>query len=168
MTMKRNKILVLVLAILFASAMATFAANIPNTEKPTEGPAIWSVPVFNNSGYTLDYGDCVVWNFASSTGSDDNYVTYGTQATAGTYLTAGIIISDSIADQGEGLMAIRGVVTADTGGETYAAGEAVTCGGTGGVYKNNNNVFTTATATILGITTAANSGSTVKVYVNPR
>lgn|SRR3990167_4378570 len=106
-----RKLLSLVLALLLMSGVA-FAASIPQSEDPVAGPAVWTVPVYNNSGAILDIGDVVVWDIGSSTGDDDNYVT--TTTTADTALVAGVVYPSDIAIGGTGTIAVKGVVQVDS------------------------------------------------------
>lgn len=100
-------------ALLFATggAQLACAVAIPEVEDPRDGPAVWLVPVYNNSGGTLDVGDVVIWDTEQSTGDNDNYVT--TTTTAGTSIVAGVIYGSDIVAGESGKMAVHGVVSVD-------------------------------------------------------
>ncbi len=136
------------------------AASIPGVEDPKDGPGVWLVPVFNNSGATLDEGDVVVWDISSSTGDNDNYVTRTT--TADTFLVAGVITNSSVVDQSTGTIAIRGVVTVDTT-TSVGIGSLMCSSGTAGSATQCSSTVSDADA--FGFATAASAAGTATVYV---
>jgi hypothetical protein len=148
-----NKFFGIFLAVLLVCGVA-FAASIPGTEDATDGPAVWTIPVYNNSSGTLDVGDVVVWDIANSTGDNDNYVT--TTTTADTHIVAGVVYPSDIADGAVGTIVIRGVVQVDVvqGNLQTAGGLACTgtTAGSAGSCADDNAAF--------GIVTQGSSGGT--------
>lgn len=86
----------------------------------TSGGAYISVPVYNNSGSSMDPGMVVVWDVDASTGDNDVYVT--TTTTADTGLVAGVIWPSTIAASSSGSMVIWGLAECNL--STSGAGEA--------------------------------------------
>lgn len=116
-----KKLYSLILAFLLLGSGLAFAVAIPEGEDAQNGPAVWLVPVYNNSGSSLSAGDVVIWDIDSSTGDDDNYVT--TTTTADTVLVAGVVYRNTIAAASNGTIAIRGVVPVNM--QTNGGGSAV-------------------------------------------
>ena len=150
----------LFLAALLFLARAVFAANIPDVEDPKDGPAVWLMPVYNNSGGTLDVGDVVVWDTDASTGDNDNYV--NTTTTADTYIVAGVIYPADITAGNSGTIAIRGVVQVDVvSAEQLGVVNGPACtSGTAGAARS-----CTTNAAMFGHVTQVNSGTSALVYV---
>lgn len=105
-----KKFIFALLAVLLIAGVA-FAVSIPQSEESKNGPYVWTVPVYNNSGSTLDVGDVVIWDIDASTGDNDNYVT--TTTTADTHIVAGVVYSADIAAGDTGTIVVRGVVATD-------------------------------------------------------
>lgn len=149
----------LVLATSLMIGSYAHAISIPVAEDAKGGPAPWLVPVYNNSGSSLAAGSVVVWQIASSTGADDNYVT--TTTTADTAIVAGVVYKNAIAAGDTGVIAVHGVVpvTVGFGGNTVGgllcsssvAGSARTC-------ANDDAGF--------GIVTTAASAGSGYVFIN--
>jgi hypothetical protein len=154
-----RKYLVCLLSLLLFAGVA-FGASIPSSVNPKEGPEIWLTEVYNNSGSALDAGDVVVWDIASSTGDNDNYVT--TTTTKDTALVAGVVYPAGISASASGSIAIRGVVDCDTltavdglGASSFLCTSATA--GDGKACTNTNNAY--------AITTAASSSGSATCYV---
>jgi len=113
-----KKLFLLSLAVLLIAGYV-WAADIPQSEDPKQGPAIWYLPVFNNTT-ALTKGDVVVWDISSSTGDNDNYVT--TTTTADTFAVAGVVWPSDIAAGGRGTVAIKGVVDVNVRAGTTKTG----------------------------------------------
>ena len=162
-----RKLIFALLAVLLIAGMA-YAVSIPQSEFPTEGPYIWTVPVYNNTTSTMDVGDCVIWDIGSSTGDDDNYVDLAIAGEEGTYLTAGVVVGNDIPSYGMGQIAVHGVVSVDTAstGQSVGAGDILFCGIGGNAGRGYNGTFTTGWQYVpLGQATAASSSGAVKVYL---
>ena len=123
----------LVLAILSISGIA-FGAGIPVGVDPANGPEIWTMEVFNDSGGSLTSGSIVVWDYTdtdmSAIGSRKMYVT--TTTTVDDIAVAGITVDPTIANQTVGTIAIRGPVAARVTG-TVTAGLGLSTSATAGV-----------------------------------
>lgn len=146
------------LLVIASGANLAHAIGIPSSEDPKDGPAVWTVPVYNNSGSTLDVGDVVVWDIGSSTGDDDNYVT--TTTTADTALVAGVVYRNDIAAGDTGTIVVHGVVDVDVLAGLQSAGGIACTSATAGSARNCTN-----DAHGFGIVTQGASGGTAKVYV---
>ena len=159
-----KKLLFISLAILLIAGVAG-AVSMPQSEYAEEGPFVWTVPVFNNSGGTMDVGDVAVWQFSSSTGDNDNYVT--TTTTADTLLVAGVIYPNDILNQDSGTMAIRGVVSIDVIANgtigTTNTGFLLCTSGTAGAAQRCSDPATDAEA--FGFATSTFDGSNVTGYI---
>ena len=107
-----RKFLFLLMAILLVGGLV-YAASIPQSEDAKNGPFPWLIQVYNNSGSTMDAGDVAIWDIASSTGDDDNYIT--TTTTVNTGPVAGVVYPSSIAAGDIGTIAIYGTVGVDVG-----------------------------------------------------
>lgn len=148
----------LLLAVLLMAGGLAHAISIPDGEDAKNGPAVWLVPVYNNSGSTMDVGDVAVWDISSSTGDVSNYVT--TTTTAGTSIVAGIVYRNDIAAGDTGTIAVHGVVAVDmaSGGNTVngpvcssaTAGSGMSC-------TDDDKAF--------GIVTTVTSSGSANVYV---
>ena len=130
-----KKYLFVILALLLMCGVANvYAAGIPVTVDPQNGPEVWTQEVFNDSGGALTSGSVVIWDYTDSDmyaiGSRKMYVT--TTTTADNVAVAGVVVDDSIADQTVGTIAIYGPVKAIStiGGST--TGSIL---GTGGTVK---------------------------------
>lgn len=110
-----KKLLSVVFALLLAVSMTGVALSHTITIDPSaaDGSGTQVVPVYNNSGGTLDIGDVVVWDIGSSTGDNDFYVT--TTTTANTGVVAGVVLNSTIAAASEGEIVIFGPATCDVG-----------------------------------------------------
>jgi len=118
----------MILAVLFVVSMigVASAVNIPKIEDPTNGPAIWLLPVYNNeTSTTIDAGDVAVWDIGNSTGDNDNYVIQSTAAD--TFLVAGIVYPVDIVAKSDGFLAIKGVVTVDVGAGNSVGTNSLLC-----------------------------------------
>lgn len=155
----KKKLLSLVALLLIAGVAS--AANIPRVEDAKDGPGVWTIPVYNNSGGTMDVGDVAIWDIYNSTGDNDNYVTRTN--VRDTHLVAGVVYPVDIADGDVGTIAIRGVVQVDVsdGGLEVVnglactgttAGAATSCAATSGGYS-------------FGIVTQAASSGSALIYV---
>lgn len=153
-----KKLFFVLLAILLVAGTA-YAISIPQSESATNGPAVVTIPVYNNSGSTMDAGDVAIWDIGSSTGDNDNYVT--TTTTAATYLVAGVVYPADIAAGDVGTLAIRGVVPVDYAGGDGAAG-GLLCTST--VAGNASSCSSTQAASF-GIVTTALSGGVVNAFL---
>lgn len=156
--------LFLVLLAIFALVGVANAINIPQSEDAKNGPAIWTVPVYNNTT-VLDVGDVVIWDIGNSTGDNDNYVT--TTTTAGTYIIAGVVFPSAIAAGDTGTIAVRGVVQVDyiaTGGLAAAGG--ILCTTTSAGNASNCTTDALMGSGGFGITTVVNSTTSVDAYIN--
>lgn len=133
-----RKIIALLVTLLLVSvgnAQAWFAADA----RTTEGAANVLIPVYNNSGGTLDAGDVVVADFDASTGDNDLYVT--TTTTADTGLVIGVVWPADIAATAVGSVVVYGFAECDV--DAGGIGEASTLctgttAGTGGVCGEEN------------------------------
>lgn len=156
-TMKK---LFLVLSLL-ALAGVSHAANIPGAVDPKGGPEVWTVPVYNNSGGTLDVGDVVIWDIVSSTGDNDNYVTTTTTADY-TGPVAGVVYPADIAAGDSGTIAIYGVVQVDAIAAHLTSDNALACTSTtAGSAKS-----CTTNPAAFGFVTTGNTGTSANVCVN--
>lgn len=152
-----RKLFLLALLVL-GVASVSYAISIPEAEDPANGPAIWVVPVYNNSGSTMDIGDVAVWDISSSTGDDDNYVT--TTTTADTAIVAGVVYGADIAAASYGLLAVHGVVPVDvTSGLNSAGGLACSSGTAGGAKSCDTQ------ANAFGIVTNIAASGTAEVFL---
>ena len=154
----------LFLSVLFAILLVGGYANlahaiaIPEAEQGNEGPAVWLVPVYNNSGGTLDVGDVVVWDIEQSTGDNDNYVT--TTTTADTVLVAGVVYGNDIAAASSGTIAVHGFVSVDmAGGGNTVDGPVCTSATAGSAQSCGNN------AAAFGFVTTVTSSGSANVFV---
>ena len=125
--MKKARLFLLAFLLLLSMTGLATAQLVYN---PATGMSYETIPVYNNSGGTLDAGDVVVWDIASSTGDNDAYVT--TTTTADTDLVAGVIWPSSIAAASSGTMAILGLVECDLGAQGVASGGPLCTSGTAG------------------------------------
>ena len=100
----------LILALLLISLTGVAQAS-PYAYDPTNGPSALVVPVYNNSGGTLDEGDVVVWDHDASSGDDDFYVT--TTTTAETGIVAGVVAGGGCATASTCNMVIWGIAQCD-------------------------------------------------------
>lgn len=117
-----KKLFLLLLAVLLIAGTA-WAISFPGSEDAEEGPYVWTVPVYNNSGASLSVGTLVVWQFTSSTGDDDNYVTTSTDTD--TFLVAGIVYPNAIAATDSGTIAVHGVVDVRVSDNGVAEGSLI-------------------------------------------
>lgn len=155
------KKLLFVLALLLI-AVPAFAISIPQSESGTTGPAIVTIPVYNNSGGTMDAGDVAVWDIGSSTGDNDNWVT--TTTTADTFLVAGVVYPADIAAGDVGTIAVRGVVQVDFGATgTGAAGSLLCSDSVAGAADNCTS--STGDKNAFGIVTTAVSSNSVNAML---
>lgn len=150
--------LLLILALLLLGATNSFAIAIPQGENPSEGPAIWIVPVYNNASTTVDVGDVVVWDISNSTGDNDNWIT--TTTTADTAIVAGVIWGADIASGGVGNMAVHGVVQVDVLSGLNVVNALACTSTTAGSAKTCD-----TTANAFGIVTTVTSSSSANVYL---
>jgi hypothetical protein len=155
----------ILLAILLSISITGLAlAHSGQSYDPQDYFAPMTIPVFNNSGGTLDAGDVVVWQIGSSTGDNDAYVT--TTTTASTSIVAGVVYPASITDQRSGSIAIYGVVDCDIlAGSTgnVANGGPLCTSGTAGdsiPCPDDQDGFAIAAAD-------SNGATTVKCFLNP-
>lgn len=150
----------LILAILLLGLASTsYAISIPEAEDPANGPAVWTVPVYNNSGGSLAVGSVVVWDIDSSTGDNDNWVT--TTTTVDTSIVAGVVYSSAIAAASYGLIAVHGVVPVTTLAGHLSAVKGLACSsGTAGSARS-----CTTNASAFGIVTTANTGTSTNVFL---
>ena len=106
-----KKYLFVIFAILISFGIAN-AAGIPVTVDPANGPEIWTVEVFNDSGATLQSGATVVWDLTdtdmSAIDARKMYVT--TTTSADSVAVAGVVVDPTILDQSQGTIAIWGPV----------------------------------------------------------
>lgn len=100
-------VLVALLVVSVGNAQAWFAADA----KTTDGAASVKIPVYNNSGATLDAGDVVIANFSASTGDNDLYVT--TSTTADTGIVVGVVWPADIASTDVGSVVVYGFAECD-------------------------------------------------------
>jgi len=149
------------LLVIASGANMAHAIGIPNVEDPKGGPAVWTVPVYNNSGSTLDVGDVVVWDIGSSTDDDDNYVT--TTTTADTALVAGVVYRNDIAAGDTGTIVVHGVVDVDVSSGANAVGGLLCSGTVAGSAKGCQ-----TDSANFAIITAVTSSSSVKAFVKSR
>ena len=152
----------LFLAALLLSGGLAHAISIPVGEDAKGGPAIWTIPVYNNSGSTMDAGDVAVWDIGSSTGDNDNYVT--TTTTADTTIVAGVIYPQDIAAGDTGTMAVHGTVLVDASGiGLNSVGGPVCSSATAGAARS---CVTNASA--FALVTAVSDGTNATVFINGR
>lgn len=146
------------LLVLAGGANFAHAISIPDGEDPKNGPAVWTVPVVNNSASTLSAGAIVVWDITNSTDKNDNYVT--TTTTADTSLVAGVIFGNSIAAGGTGTMAVHGVVPVTmAGGGNVVNGPICTSGLAGQARSCGDDDKR------VGVTTTVTSSGTAQVFL---
>lgn len=158
-----RKYLYVFLAILLVAGVA-HAISIPQSEDPKTGPAVWTVPVYNNSGGTLDVGDVVVWDIASSTGDDDNYVT--TTTTADTFLVAGVVYGNDILAASRGVIAVHGVVSVDLVTTSHVNAGTLLCSGTtAGAAQACSDLTSDNEAIGFSVTEAGTGASTGQVFL---
>lgn len=120
----------LAIALAFSFIGVTSAAGIPTAVQPQHAPEIWTQEVYNNDTTSLTSGQCVVWDMDKDT-TDASYA-YRTSwvkisEDADDLLTAGVVVSDSIAATSPGTICIYGPVytlVADVTG-TVTASQAV-------------------------------------------
>ena len=106
-----RKMILILVALLFVSvgnAQAWFAADA----KTTDGAANVVIPVYNNSGGTLDAGDVVIMDMDASTGDNDLYVT--TTTTADTGIVVGVVWPADISSTAVGSVVVYGFAECDT------------------------------------------------------
>lgn len=148
------------LLLVCGGAQLAHAVSIPEAEDASNGPAVWTVPVYNNSGGTLNVGDVVIWDSDNSTGDNDNYVT--TTTTGDTYIVAGVVYPSAISAASNGTIAVHGVVAVNmtTGGGDTVKGPVCTSTTAGKARSCSTN------AAMFGqVTTVTTSGS-ANVYVH--
>jgi hypothetical protein len=155
-----KKLFFVLLAILLIAGNA-FAISIPQSESGTTGPAVVTIPVYNNLGSTMDAGDVAIWDIGSSTGDNDNWVT--TTSTADTYLVACVVYPSDIAAGDVGTCAIRGVVPVDMSTTGVGAAGSVLCTSTTAGSAGNCAAATAIGA--FGIVTTAVSGGSVNAMI---
>lgn len=166
------KKLFVLLAILSFSGIA-FGASIPSVVSPADGPEVWTVEVYNDSGSALTSGSIVVWDYTdtdmSSIANRKMYVT--TTTTVDDVACAGIVVSPSIAAGDVGAIAIYGPVPCRVTG-TVTAGLGLATSATAGVvgpYSNTSN-DDAAVGMSVAATTSSNlggGGDIGIVFVNP-
>ena len=152
-----KKLLTFLLAIFLMVGVAS-AASIPQSERATEGPGIWYLPVYNSDTTDLAAGDVVVWEVSASTGDNDNWVQDTT--TADTTITAGVIWPSTIAVGDSGTMAIRGVVDCDINAGGVLTDSPLCTSTTAGEAKS-----CTTPGNRFGMSLAAGGSTTVKCYI---
>jgi len=150
--------LLFALLLVMGGVSQAFAINIPGTENPKDGPAIWMTPVYNNSGSTLSAGDVVVWDIGSSAGDNDNYVT--TTTTADTNLVAGVVYPAAISSGDTGYIATHGVVAVNIASGGNSVGGVVCSSSTAAKAHNCG-----TDANNFGIVTTAVSSGSANVYL---
>ena len=163
-----KRLFLLSLAVLLIAG-AAWAISIPQSEDAETGPAIWYVPVYNNSGSALSKNDVVVWDFGSSSGDNDNWVT--TNTTADTFIVAGVVWPSDIAASDRGTIAVRGVVkvTIDSDGpqpiNTAAAGSLLCAGSTAGAGQVCSNNGSDADAFAFTTSNYSTGEASINAYV---
>ena len=129
----------LVLALLLVSGVA-FAAGIPVSVDPQNGPEVWTQEVFNDSGSTLTSGLIVVWDYTDSDMTElanrKMYIT--TTTTVDDVAVAGITVDPTCPDQTVCTIAIYGPVKARVTG-TVTAGVVLSTSATAGTVGNYSN-----------------------------
>lgn len=158
--MKNLKLSLLSILLLLGMTGVSFAISIPEVDDAKNGPQVVLIGVYNNSGSTMDVGDVAIWQVASSTGDNDNYVT--TTTTSDTYLVAGVVYPADIAAGDIGTIAVRGPVQVDVIAGNLQTDAGLACSsGTAGAARS-----CTTDAANFGIVTQANTGTSAIVYVN--
>lgn len=155
-----RKLLLSIFALLLVFGLVG-TADAYKAYDPKSGPYVETIPVFNNSGGTLDAGDVVVWQFDSSTGDDDFYVT--TTTTADTNIVAGVVWPTSIGDQAVGSIAVWGIAECDLSANGIGAHGTIctsTTAGAGDMCEDNDAAYAIATTAGAG---SAQSGC----FINP-
>ena len=148
------------LSVLFALLLVVSIAGVVYSHQGSynpqtnDGGAYITVPVYNNSGGTLDAGDVVVWDVDASTGDNDAYVT--TTTTAETGIVAGVIWPSSILANTSGAMAIWGIVECDAYGGGFGEASPLCSSGTAGAAKP---CLSTTGSGSFAVSNAAVSGS---------
>ena len=155
-----KKLFLSLLALLLMAGVSV-AASVPEAVDPVNGPEVWVTSVYNNSGSTLSAGDVVVWDIASSTGDNDNYVT--TTTTTDTGIVAGVVWPAAIVAGASGSIAIRGAVTTNTTTPTIGANTAVCTGATAGKAAACG---AATDGKAFGFVTQAGNGTSAVVFVN--
>ena len=155
------------IAVLFLGTSVSSALAVTISSSGERGAAnrIFTA-VFNDSGSALTSGSVVIWD----TGADDPadaglgaYVT--TTTTADSNLAAGVVHSDSIPDQGTGVIQIYGpreVLTADSTDRPTSAGTAV---GTTTVAGNAGSG--TGLGVLLRTSASGVDGENEWIFINP-
>ena len=158
-----KKFLLAILIVLLAANV--YAISIPDSEQiinATGEEAVWLMGVYNNHGSTLDVGDVVVWDIASSTGDNDYYVKKVSETD--TFMVAGIVYGNDIAASSNGVIAVRGIVDVDVTG-TVNAGTLLCTSNT------NENGYATSCSSItsdadaFGFSLQTISGLSTKAYI---
>lgn len=129
-----KKLFYSILAVLVVLGLAVngFAHSI--SINPKDGPMTITVPVYNNSGGTMDAGDVAIWDIGSSTGDNDNYVK--TTTTADTGLVAGVVYPADIAAGDTGTIVIYGIADCDMSSSGVSDGGPICTSTTAGSGKN--------------------------------
>jgi hypothetical protein len=119
-----KKFLFVILALLFSFGVAN-AAGIPTVTDPQNGPEVWTVEVYNDSGSDLTSGSVVVWDLTdtdmSAINSRKMYVT--TASGADDVAVAGVVVDPELSSGTVGTIAIWGpvAVVEETAGSMNAA-----------------------------------------------
>ena len=131
---------------------------------PVAGPEVWVTSVYNNSGSSLSAGDVVIWDIASSTGDNDNYVT--TTTAVDTTLIAGVVFPNSIGTGEIGSIAVRGAgIKVNTiAGGSVAVGTSLCTGATAGSASVCSE--TGGDPNRIGFCTSANTGSSCTAFIS--
>ena len=165
-----NKLFRFLVAALFLGVAASngYALHISSGGQRGDSQVI-TTTVFNDSGSTLTSGTVVVWDVDAADPAAEGRGSYVTTSTsADSNLVAGVVYSDSIVNQGEGIITIYGPAYAlyanSTDGSTDTAGTAIGTTTVAGQFGNG-----TGLGAILHAPTAGDTGDGVRVliFVNP-
>lgn len=157
-----RKTLLLLVALLFVSvgnAQAWFAADA----RTTEGAASVRIPVYNNSGGTLDAGDVVIMDMDASTGDNDLYVT--TTTTADTALVVGVVWPADIASTDVGSVVVYGFAECDVNSLGVGENGPICTSTTAGAGRSCTNLDTRGKYAVSTVAITASSQGTC--WVNP-
>ena len=158
-----KKFLFTILIVLLA--VNVYAISIPDTEQIINASgeeAVWLMGVYNNEGATLDAGDVVVWDIASSTGDNDYYVKKVSETD--TFMVAGIVYGKDIASSSNGVIAVKGIVDVDVTGTVNTGTLLCTSNTTENGYATACSSVT-SDADAFGFSLGNISSGSVKAYI---
>ena len=163
--MRANKLIALLLGLLLLASESAFAVTINSGSDRGDANLILTA-VFNDQGSTLTSGSVVIWDTGAADPANAGLGAYVvTTTSADSNLVAGVVYTDSILDQGIGMICVYGameVLTADSTDRPTSSGTAV---GTSTVAGNAGSG--TGLGVLLRPSGSGVDGENEWIFVNP-